>query len=59
MTPVLFAVAAIRRRAVVDAMLALKVHRLFVTANDDNLLGVISAINVLRHLHRGDAKRSD
>ena len=59
MTPVLFAVAAdAPASSVVDAMLALKVHRLFVTDSDDNLLGVVSAIDVLRHLHQGEAEVS-
>jgi CBS domain-containing protein len=57
MSPVLFAVAAdAPASSVVDAMLALRVHRLFVTDRDDNLLGVISAIDVLRHLRRSDGE---
>jgi CBS domain-containing protein len=57
MTPVLFAVAAdTPASSVVDAMLALKVHRLFVTDSADNLLGVVSAIDVLRHLRRNQGE---
>jgi hypothetical protein len=32
-------------------MLVLGVHRLFVTGSDGRLLGVISSLDVLRHLH--------
>jgi CBS domain-containing protein len=51
MTPVVFSVAphsGVRR--VVEDMLALKVHRLFVVGSDGVLVGVISALDVLRHL---------
>ena len=51
MTPVVFSVppdAQVRR--VVEDMLALKVHRLFVVDRDGVLVGVISAFDVLRHL---------
>jgi CBS domain-containing protein len=51
MTPVVFSVipeAPVRR--VVEEMLALKVHRLFVVGRDGILVGVISALDVLRHL---------
>jgi signal-transduction protein with cAMP-binding, CBS, and nucleotidyltransferase domain len=40
---------------VIDAMLTLTVHRLFVTHEDGEVLGVISAIDVLRHLHQQQA----
>jgi CBS-domain-containing membrane protein len=51
MTPVVFSVAPdtpVRR--VVAEMLALRVHRLFVVGSDGVLVGVISALDVLRHL---------
>ncbi len=51
MTPVVFAVAPqspVRR--VVEDMVAWKVHRLFVVDDDGVLIGVISAIDVLRAL---------
>ena len=52
MTPVVFSVLpeAPPWRVVQD-MLALKVHRLFVVGRDGVLVGVISALDVLRHLH--------
>ena len=51
MTPVVFSVApATPVRRVVEEMLALKVHRLFVVGRDGILVGVISALDVLRHL---------
>jgi CBS domain-containing protein len=51
MTPVVFSVSpeAPARRVVGD-MLGLKVHRLFVVGSDGVLVGVISALDVLRHL---------
>jgi CBS domain-containing protein len=51
MTPVVFTVApdAPVRRVVGD-MLALKVHRLFVSDREGVLIGVISALDVLQHL---------
>ena len=51
MTPVVFTVApdAPASRVVGD-MLALKVHRLFVSDRAGVLLGVISALDVLQHL---------
>jgi CBS-domain-containing membrane protein len=53
MTPVVFSVAAYAPvSTVVDALLALMVHQLFVTAEDGRVVGVISATDVLRHLHR-------
>jgi CBS domain-containing protein len=56
MTPVVFSVAPetpVRR--VVEEMLALKVHHLFVVGGDGVLVGVISALDVLRHLGLNDA----
>jgi CBS domain-containing protein len=51
MTPAVFSVAPDSRAAkVVEQMLALKVHRLFVVETDGTLVGVISALDVLRHL---------
>jgi CBS domain-containing protein len=52
MTPVVFSVAPDSpARRVVEDMLSLKVHRLFVVGPDGILQGVISALDVLRHLH--------
>jgi len=54
MTPVVFAVepqSPVRR--VVEEMLALKVHRLFVVDSDGVLVGVISALDILRYLRPG------
>jgi CBS domain-containing protein len=51
MTPVVFAVAPhTPARQVVDEMVSLKVHRLFVVDSSEVLVGVISALDVLRHL---------
>lgn len=51
MTHVVFSVApATPASTVVDAMLSLGVHRLFVLDHDGHALGVISALDVLRHL---------
>ena len=51
MTPVVFSVSpATPVHTVVEEMLALKVHRLFVVGGDGVLVGVISALDVLRHL---------
>jgi CBS domain-containing protein len=51
MTKVIYWVApGTPAKTVIDAMLALGVHQLFVT-ECGALLGVISSINVLRHLH--------
>src|SRR5262249_57674345 len=53
MTPVVFSVAPkTPADTVVDAMLTLGVHRLFVTGEKEELIGVISALDVLRHLCR-------
>jgi CBS domain-containing protein len=51
MTPIVFSVTPnTPARKVVQEMLSLKVHRLFVVDRDGVLLGVISASDVLRHL---------
>jgi CBS domain-containing protein len=51
MTPVVFSVAPTTSAAkTVHEMLALKVHRLFVVDEASVLVGVISALDVLRHL---------
>ncbi len=51
MTPTVFAVGLHAPAAqVIEEMLGLKVHRLFVTDADGVLVGVISALDVLRHL---------
>jgi CBS domain-containing protein len=51
MTPVVFSVAPETPAAkVIQEMLSLKVHRLFVVDKDGVLTGVISAVDVLRHL---------
>jgi CBS domain-containing protein len=52
MTPIVFSVSPeTPARNVVENMLALKVHRLFVVAKDGTLIGVISGLDVLKHLH--------
>lgn len=51
MTPAVFSVAPeTPALTVVEEMLAMKVHRLFVVDNGGVLIGVISAFDVLRHL---------
>lgn len=51
MTPVVFSVAPdTPARTVVSEMLALKVHRLFVIDHEGVLVGLISALDLLRHL---------
>jgi CBS domain-containing protein len=51
MTPVVFSVTPhTPARKVVEDMLALRVHRLFVVGRDGTLIGVISALDVLKHL---------
>jgi CBS domain-containing protein len=51
MTPVVFSVTPeTPARRVVENMLALKVHRLFVVDKDGTLIGVISALDVLKHI---------
>jgi len=53
MTPIVFSVAPETSACkVVEDMLALTVHRLFVVDRDGVLTGVISALDVLRHLRR-------
>jgi CBS domain-containing protein len=52
MTPVVFSVALdTAANRVVQEMVGLKVHRLFVVDTDGNLIGVITALDVLRKLH--------
>jgi CBS domain-containing protein len=54
MTPTVFAVSPeTPAEQVVADLLALKVHRLFVVDGMGILTGVISALEVLRHLRRG------
>jgi len=51
MTPAVFSVSPeTSAGTVVDQMLGLKVHRLFVVDESEILIGVISALDVLRHL---------
>ena len=51
MTPVVFSVAASAPATrVIQEMLTLKVHRLFVVDDNNVLIGVISTLDVLRHL---------
>src|SRR5262249_40537955 len=51
MTPVVFSVAPeTSAKSVVDQMLGLKVHRLFVVDESGVLVGVISVLDVLRQL---------
>ncbi len=51
MTPAVFSVTlATPCSEVIAKMLALKIHRLFVVDADNTLVGVISALDVLRHL---------
>ena len=51
MTPAVFSIAPdAPARRVVEDMVALKIHRLFVVDTDGVLLGVISALDVLKHL---------
>ena len=51
MTPAVFSVTPTTSAAkVVQEMVALKIHRLFVVDADGVLVGVISALDVLRHL---------
>jgi CBS domain-containing protein len=51
MTPAVFSVTPETPAAkVIQEMLALKVHRLFVVGPDRVLVGVISALDILRHL---------
>jgi predicted transcriptional regulator len=51
MTPVIFSVGLnTSAQKVIEEMIALKVHRLFVVDNNGVLVGVITALDVLRHL---------
>ena len=51
MTPAVFSVGPeTSTRRVIEDMVALKVHRLFVVDTDGILVGVISALDILRHL---------
>jgi CBS domain-containing protein len=51
MTPMVFSVAAdCPAQQVVDQMLAMKFHRLFVIDDDGVLIGVISALDILRRV---------
>ena len=51
MNPVFFSVARETSAAVViDAMVSLHVHRLFVQDDEGKLVGVVSTTDVLRHL---------
>jgi CBS domain-containing protein len=53
MNPVIFSVARDTPvNIVVDAMLGLNVHRLFVTDSNETVVGVISTLDILRHLKR-------
>jgi CBS domain-containing protein len=58
MTPAVFAVSLETAASeVIDSLLSLRIHRLFVVDPQGVLIGVISPMDVLRHLER-DAKRS-
>ncbi len=51
MTPAVFSVApGTPAPKVVEQLLALKVHRLYVVEKDGTLVGVITALDILRHL---------
>ncbi len=51
MTPAVFSVPpSLPAAKVVEQLVALKVHRLYVVEEDGTLVGVISALDVLRHL---------
>jgi len=52
MTPVVFSVLPdTSAEQAIEDMLGLRVHQLFVVDRDQVLVGVISALDVLRHLH--------
>ena len=54
MTPILFTVALDAScKTVVEQMLSLKIHHLFVVDEDGALVGVISSLDILRHLRTG------
>jgi CBS domain-containing protein len=60
MTPAVFSVAAHTPAAkVIEEMLALGVHRLFVIGKDGVLVGVISTVDILRRLRPEPRKDSD
>jgi CBS domain-containing protein len=51
MTPIIFTVRAIDpARKVVEQMLSLHIHRIFVVDEDDVVIGVVTALDVLRRL---------
>jgi len=51
MTPAVFSVAPDTPAAsVVEQLVELKVHRLYVVEEDGTLVGVITALDILRHL---------
>jgi predicted transcriptional regulator len=51
MTPAVFSVPPdMAARQVIEAMLAEKVHRLFVVGSDGVLIGTISTVDILQHL---------
>lgn len=53
MTPVIYSVAPAAAAAeVIDSLLEHRVHRLFVTAEEGRLLGVISTLDLLKHLRQ-------
>ncbi len=52
MTPIVFSVAPdIAAAKVIEEMAALKVHRLFVVTGAGNLVGVVTALDILSRLH--------
>jgi CBS-domain-containing membrane protein len=57
MTPRIFSVPSYTSgSAVVTSLLSLQVHRLFVTAREGNMVGVISRTDVLRRLHSSPSR---
>jgi CBS domain-containing protein len=55
MTPAIFTVSLkTPAREVIRRMLELKVHHLFVIDEDQAPVGVISPLDVLRHLYEGE-----
>jgi CBS domain-containing protein len=53
MTPIVFSVTpGTPAYKVIEEMLAHKIHRLFVVGTDGVLVGIISTVDVLRHLYR-------
>jgi CBS domain-containing protein len=60
MTPGVFSVAlGTPADCVVNALLSLSIHRVFVTDDDGSLVGVISSTDILRHLKRPAAAPRD